>query len=146
MNTLDRLAIEKACEQLQSSYARFIDFRDYEGFAELFCEDGLLTFGEQVLKGREAIFGYCQKRPAGIRSRHVITNPFIDVLDQSTARGICYFTVYRLVTDPTAARVDLPMPGPAAVGHYEDRYCRIDDHWYIQHRTAQVAFRDPAQS
>lgn len=145
MDTLERLAIERACEQVQQSYARFIDFRDYEGFTELFCPDGLLTLAGQALQGREAIFGYCQTRPAGLRSRHVITNPFIEVLDEVTARGICYFTLYRRVTDPTAARVALPMPPPAAVGHYEDRFRRIDDRWYFEHRTAQVAFRDESQ-
>jgi len=145
MDTVERHRIENTRVQLQYSYARLIDFRDYEGFTELFAEDALLTLGGKELKGSEAIFGYCQTRPAGLCSRHVITNPFIDVLDDQTARGICYLTLYRSVTDPAAARVALPMPPGAAVDHYEDRFCRIGDQWFFQHRTAQIAFRDDSQ-
>jgi hypothetical protein len=53
--------------------------------------------------------------------------------------------LYRSVTDPAAARVALPMPPIAAVGHYEDRFCRIGDSWFFKHRTAHVAFRDDTQ-
>jgi SnoaL-like domain len=144
MNDLERINIERTCEQLQYSFARYIDFRDYEGFAELFCVDGVLNVGTTI-KGRAGIFASCQKRPPGLRTRHVITNPFIEVLDDTTARGICYLTLYRKVADTTPANVPLPLSSPAGVGHYEDRFARTPDGWRIASRILHIAFRDDTQ-
>ncbi len=144
MTVIDKQDIERACEQLQYAYARFIDFRDYEGFTELFTPDGVLDTGVE-LKGREAIFNSCQKRPSSLRSRHVITNSFIDVLGQDQARGICYLTLYRLTSREPPGAGPLPMPGPAAVGHYQDSFKRTGDDWKITHRKLHLAFRDDSQ-
>ena len=145
-DALERLVIERACEQLQYSYARYIDFRDYEGFTELFAVDAVLNLAGNVLEGRDAIFRYCQSRPAGLRSRHVITNSFIEVLDSQSARGMCYLTLYRRLAGPAAAGTPLPMSLPAAVGHYEDRFCRDEGGWQFVWRTAHIAFRDDTPS
>ena len=144
MTEIEKQTIERACEQLQYAYARFIDFRDYEGFTELFTVDGVLDAGIE-LKGRDAIFSSCQKRSAGLRSRHVITNSFIDVLGHDLARGICYLSLYRLDRNESAKRGPLPMPGPAAVGHYQDSFKRVDNVWKIAHRKLHLAFRDDSQ-
>jgi len=144
MNEPQKLLIERACERLQHSYARFIDFRDYEGFAELFCVDGVLDAGS-VLEGREAIFTSCQKRPAHLRSRHVVTNSYIDVLDEGTARGICYLTLYRSVGDGTSGNAPLPETAPAAIGHYEDRFRLTGSRWLFSRRRLHLAFRDDSR-
>lgn len=141
MTQIEKQIIERACEQLQYAYARFIDFRDYEGFTELFTGDGVLDAGLE-LKGRDAIFSSCQKRSPGLRSRHVITNSFIDVLGPDLARGICYLSLYRLDSKETAKPGPLPMPGPAAIGHYQDSFRRTEDGWKIAHRKLHLAFRD----
>lgn len=144
MTELEKQTIERACEQLQYAYARFIDFRDYEGFTELFTIDGVLDAGLE-LKGRDAIFSSCQKRSAGLRSRHVISNNFIDVLSHDLARGICYLSLYRLDHKGSPKPGPLPMPGPAAVGHYQDSFKLVDDVWRIAHRKLHLAFRDDSQ-
>ena len=36
LSAAEALAIERACEQLSYAYARSVDFRDYDTFAELF--------------------------------------------------------------------------------------------------------------
>ncbi len=144
MTEIEKQTIERACEQLQYAYARFIDFRDYEGFTQLFTVDGVLDAGLE-LKGRDAIFSSCQKRSAGLRSRHVITNSFIDVLGHNLARGICYLSLYRLDCNESAKPGPLPMPGPAAVGHYQDSFKRVDNVWKIAHRKLHLAFRDDSQ-
>ena len=144
MTEIEKQTIERACEQLQYAYARFIDFRDYEGFTQLFTVDGVLDAGIE-LKGQDAIFSSCQKRSAGLRSRHVITNSFIDVLGHDLARGICYLSLYRLDCNESAKPGPLPMPGPAAVGHYQDSFKRVDNVWKIAHRKLHLAFRDDSQ-
>jgi len=141
MTEIEKQSIERACEQLQYAYARFIDFRDYEGFTGLFTPDGVLDTGLE-LKGREAIFSSCQKRSSGLRSRHVITNSFIDVPGKDLARGICYLSLYRLDNKESPGAGPLPMPGPAAIGHYQDSFKRTDDGWKIAHRKLHLAFRN----
>ncbi len=143
MTETEKQTIERACEQLQYAYARFIDFRDFEGFAELFTVDGVLDASLE-LKGREAIFSSCQKRSSSLRSRHVITNCHIDVLDTETARGICYLTLYRLDNGDSSSRTPLPIPGPAAIGHYQDRFQRTGVGWKISHRKLHLAFKNEA--
>lgn len=144
MTEIEKQTIERACEQLQYAYARFIDFRDYEGFTELFTVDGVLDAGLE-LKGRDAIFSSCQKRSAGLRSRHVITNSFIDVLSHDQARGICYLSLYRLDQKESAKPGPLPIPGPAAVGHYQDSFQLVGTVWKLAHRKLHLAFRDDSQ-
>jgi hypothetical protein len=139
-----KYAIERACEALSIAYARAIDFRDYDAFPLLFAEDGVLDVGRK-LEGRAAIASSVRQRPDELRSRHVITNTFVDVLSPDTARGIAYLTLYRYEGPESLRYGPVPLRGPAAVGHYEDRYVRRAEGWLFASRRLQLAFRDPAQ-
>jgi hypothetical protein len=132
--------IREACEALSIAYARAIDFRDYETFVELFAEDGVLEVGDP-LEGREAIAAAMRHRPDELRSRHVISNIFVDVLSKREARGISYVTVYRHVGPESVRHGPAPLDGPAAVGHYEDRFVRTAEGWRFKRRRLQLAFR-----
>jgi SnoaL-like domain len=140
---IKRLMIERACEQLSIEYARLVDFRDYDNFVELFAEDALLDIGRR-LEGKAAIRASIMQRSHEIRSRHVITNVFVEVLDSHQARGIAYLTLYRHVGPASARYGPIQSTLPTAVGHYEDRYVRIDDVWRFKSRILHVAFRDPS--
>lgn len=144
MNENERRAIERACEALSIAYARSVDFRDYDTFAELFAEDGALDAG-QPLQGRRKIRESLDRRPDELRSRHVLTNIYIDVLDHDAARGISYLTLYRHLGPESLEPRPAPLKGPAAVGHYEDRFVRTAEGWRFASRRLQLAFRDPAQ-
>ena len=128
-----------ACTELTYAYARLIDFRDYEGFAALFADDGVLDVG-QPLAGPAAIFASCMKRPENLRSRHVVSNVFVEPLSADTARGINYVTVYRHVGPASLERGPAPLDQPAAVGHYEDRYVCTEDGWRFANRKLHLAF------
>lgn len=142
MNDADIAAVERACTQLSIAYARAVDFRDYDAFVLLFTEDGVLDAGEP-LHGRDAIREALRHRPDALRSRHVISNVFIDVLRPDAARGISYFTLYRHHGDESLRHGPAPLRGAAAVGHYEDRFVRTDAGWLFGSRRAHLAFRDP---
>ena len=86
--------IKRDCEELSIAYARAIDFRDYDDFIALFAEDAVLDVGRPA-HGREAISAAIARRPDNLRSRHVLTNIFTDVVDADHARGISYLTLYR---------------------------------------------------
>lgn len=140
---IKRMIIERACEQLSIAYARAVDFRDYDAFVELFTDDALLDLGMQI-KGKKAIRESMHKRSDEIRSRHVLTNIFIEVQDSQHARGISYLTLYRHV-GTESLRVDIPIAStlPTAVGHYDDTFVLTDAGWRFKTRTLRVAFRNP---
>lgn len=138
----DADAIERECARLSIAYARAIDFRDYDTFVELFAEDAVLDAGG-ALDGKAAIRASLAKRPDELRSRHVLTNIFIEALDANTARGISYLSLYRHVGVESLAAGPVAFDGPAAVGHYEDRFIRTADGWRFARRKLHLAFRRP---
>src|SRR4030095_11954268 len=143
MEPVERMAIERECEQLMIAYARGVDFRDYDNVASLFTENGILDVGNP-LQGRAAIAEAPPRRPSDLRSRHVLTNLFVDVVDRDTARGICYLTLYRHVGPESLQREPVELESPAAVGHYEDRVARTPDGFRIAQRKLHLAFRSSA--
>lgn len=135
--------IESACQALSIAYARAIDFRDYDAFIELFTDDAELDAG-QLLTGKAEIRAAIAQRPDDLKSRHVITNIFIDVLSTTQARGISYLTLYRHVGPESLTGTPIDLQGVAAVGHYEDRFEKTEDGWRIRRRKLHLAFRRPS--
>lgn len=132
--------IRDECEALSFAYARAVDFRDYDAFVELFTEDGVLEVGAP-LAGRQAIRDAIMQRPDQLKSRHVLTNVFIDVQDENTARGISYLTLYRHHGPESLEPGPIEFDGPAAVGHYEDQFVRTADGFRFKRRRLHLAFR-----
>ena len=141
MDLEQRTLIEQACTRLCHEYARAIDFRDYDNFPLLFTDDAVLNVGKP-LEGRAAILASVMRRPDELRSRHVISNITIDVLNPDQARGTAYLTLYRYLGKAALQRDPIPFDGPAAIGHYEDRYQRSAGSWLFQRRTLFLAFRN----
>jgi hypothetical protein len=140
MQALERIEIERACEQLSIAYARHVDFKEYDRFAELFTEDGHLNAGG-LIEGRAAIRQRMEQRPDRLRSRHVLTNIHVEVIDADHARGITYLSLYRHVGDESLAESPIELAGRAAVGHYEDEFVRTASGWRIA--PARAAVRVP---
>jgi hypothetical protein len=136
--------IERACTDLSVAYARAIDFRDYQALVLLFADDGILDVGRR-LEGRRAIWDSLTRRPDELRSRHVISNVFIDALSEREARGISYLTLYRHHGEESLRGAPVPLRGPAAVGHYEDRFVLTEAGWRFQSRRLHLAFLDSDQ-
>ncbi len=136
--------IQRECEALSIAYARAVDFRDYDEFVQLFADDGVLDVG-QPLKGRVAIKAAMGKRSDALRSRHVLTNIFIDVVDEQNARGISYLTLYRHIGEESLSGDPIDFSGPAAVGHYEDKFVLTDTGWCFASRKLHFAFRNEQQ-
>jgi hypothetical protein len=137
-------AIREECTALSIAYARCVDFRDYDAFVELFAEDGELDVGRPLI-GRVAIAEAMSKRPDELKSRHVLSNIFIDVVDADHARGISYLTLYRHIGLESLTSEPIEFSGPAAVGHYEDQFVRTAAGFLIKRRRLHLAFRRAAQ-
>jgi len=134
--------IVAACNALSIAYARHVDFGDYAAFVDLFTEDGCLEVGPPI-HGREKMRKAMSRRPAELRSRHVLTNIFIDVLSEREATGISYLTLYRHIGPESLGEAPVEFRHPAGVGHYEDRFALTDDGWRIAHRKLYFAFTNP---
>ena len=139
MKQVDRRDAEVACEALSISYARAVDFRDYDAFVELFAEDGLLDTGKP-LQGKQAIAKAMSRRPDTLRSRHILTNIFTDVISDTEARGISYLTLYRHIGPESLTADPIDFKGPAGVGHDEDRFVATSTGWKFKHRKLHFAF------
>ena len=142
MTDLEKFEIEKICETLSISYTRLLDFGQYDELAELFTIDAALNAGV-LLEGRENIRLGLNKRPAKLRSRHVLTNIHTEVLDGKTAKGISYLSLYRHIGDQSLSSEVIEFDGPAAVGHYSDEFRLEDGTWKIQQRVLTMSFRNP---
>ena len=142
MTDLEKFEIEKLCEKLSISYARLLDFGQYDELAELFTIDATLNAGV-LLEGRENIRLGLNKRPAKLRSRHVLTNIHTEVLDSKTAKGISYLSLYRHIGDESLSNEVIEFDGPAAVGNYSDEFRLEDGIWKIHQRVLTMSFRNP---
>ena len=140
LDDAERRIIRQDCEALSIAYARAVDFRDYDHFANLFIEEGTLEAGVR-LEGKAAIAASLKRRPDELRSRHVLTNIFINVINRDEANGISYLTLYRHVGPESTHSGPITFDGPFGVGHYQDLFVRTGDGWRFKSRVLHMAFR-----
>jgi len=140
MDDVQRMLIERACERLQIEYCHLVDHGSAAGIADLFTADGVWAAGKRSFDGMEAIRANFQKRQdnAGRRSRHVCSNPLIEVRDADNATGTVYLILYRH-DDPEDARTR-PTALPEMVGAYRDTFRRTNAGWRFSRRDVVVDF------
>ncbi len=132
----DRIAIE----DLMARYIFALDWRDAEGYAATFTEDGVLNYGGGQAVGREAIREVVQ----GIRDRetaaraeaggdlraphtqHFVTNIVLDI-DGEEATAWAYWTAMSNDNPERAATV-------SSYGHYVDHLRKVDGEWLFTDR------------
>ena len=125
---------ETEIANLLYSYAEFMDSGDFAGAAELFRharlrvggDDGAGTVDWSTMLSlwRSMVIVYPDGTP---RTKHVITNPIIDVDDAGgTATCRSYYTVLQQ-TD------DFPLQ-VIVMGRYHDQFERADGRWRFSHR------------
>lgn len=144
MDAMEKLFIERECKALSIAYARHLDFHEYDAFSDLFTEAGHLDAG-RAFDGRENIRKAMARRTDKLRSRHVLTNIFIDVIDANRAIGISYLSLYRHIGPESLEDDAVVFDAPAAVGHYTDQFERTTDGWRFASRVLEFAFRNPTK-
>ena len=143
MDNATRRTIEHECEKLSIAYAQYLDFKDYDKFVKLFAPDGELNLTGRPVKGHEKLTKTMARRSITLRSRHVLTNIYINVLDENTAEGLSYLTLYRHEGDGKSGDDESPreISGPTGIGHYSDRFTRTAEGWRFASRVLHFAFR-----
>ncbi|MDZ4762395.1 MAG: nuclear transport factor 2 family protein [Alphaproteobacteria bacterium] len=140
MTDIEKLLIERACERLVVEYCHLTDHGEAARVADLFTEDGVWSSSENTMNGRDKLRKGFQRRQdiAARMSRHVCTNLLVDVIDEDTARGVVYLTLYR--HDGEAGRATSPTQAPAMVGEYRDEFKRTPAGWRFHRREIVLSF------
>jgi 3-phenylpropionate/cinnamic acid dioxygenase small subunit len=124
---------ETEIANLLYTYAEFMDSGDFAGAAHLFRHavlrvggegDGTVDADTMLSLWRDMVIVYPDGTP---RTKHVITNPIIDIDDEAgTAACRSYYTVLQQ-TD------DFPLQ-VIVMGRYHDRFERSDGRWRFSYR------------
>src|SRR5688500_6180832 len=101
MQSLEKMLIERECARLVHQFTHLVDSGRGERIAELFTPDGEFDIVEQQTvswRGQDQIREEgrgVRERNLGLVMRHVCTNLVINVIDESEAEGLVYYTFYR---------------------------------------------------
>lgn len=113
-------------------YAELMDAGDLTGVAALFRHAQIKSGGQDALLDEAGILSqwrqFVKIHPCGTpRTKHVITNPIIEV-DEAAGTATCrsYYTVLQ-ATDKVPLQV-------IAAGRYHDRFERADGKWRFAYR------------
>lgn len=117
----------RAIEQLKYAYFRCLDTKDWDGIADLFCEDASTAYDDGAISftGREQIVGFLRDAlgSGAVVSMHTGHHPEIELTSADTATGRWY-----LVDQVIAADGSWRLHGTAV---YEDTYRREGGRWWI---------------
>jgi 3-phenylpropionate/cinnamic acid dioxygenase small subunit len=136
---LARLEDVAEIEGLILEYARHLDARDLHAYSRLFCADGEWSGNTGHAKGPDAIQAMLEERlppnpPApGPTSRHVVSNPVIEVEGDSARASVTWALIRRGEGDE---------PELALLGHYRDELAREDGRWRFRSRRAHIDIPD----
>jgi len=128
-----RSSAETQIANLLYTYAEYMDSGDFPGAASLFQHarlrvggegDGMVDADTMLSLWRAMVIVYPDGTP---RTKHVVTNPIIDVDD---AAGTATCRSYYAVLQQTE---DFPLQVIVA-GRYDDRFERVDGRWRFAYR------------
>jgi uncharacterized protein (TIGR02246 family) len=125
----------EAIHALFMEYRRMLDEKDFEGYANLFTEDGRFTTTDPAWQA-DSRAGIHRMVTGMVGSMltvrggddfHIVGNVQIDVDGDSASARSTWTYVLRGEDD---------QPDLAKIGHYEDRLVREDGRWLFKHRHA----------
>ena len=93
--TSDTSTVLSGCMQVVHEMFYALDISDYERLVCLFEPDGSLLRQGEYLKGRPHIMQAMKKRSPTQRTRHVISNGFIETRSSGLTHLVAYMTAYR---------------------------------------------------
>lgn len=144
MTLQSRVHAEQLCRDLVTSAAVLVDTQNYEGFAALFTEDGILCRpGAEPLQGRAAIIASYRSKPAERITRHLLSNTLVQLASDTQAHATSNVLLWAgNITDP-AGPFGRPLQGRQVVGEFEDWFVLTVEGWRIQRREARfLLFQD----
>jgi len=116
-----------------------LDERRYSQVAELFAPDGVWHRQGEQLQGGADVRRALERRPAQLRTRHLVSNTIIEAADGLTSESAHYVLVFAHHADEAMLR--LPELQPLQLGVYRARCRHTDGKWEIVELTGQPSFR-----
>jgi 3-phenylpropionate/cinnamic acid dioxygenase small subunit len=138
MDASEILNIKDACQSLSLRYGRLQDERNYEGLRDLMTPDGTYMRLDEELTLNEFITWVATMPPN--KTRHFVTATDFNEVNETTAKGITYYTLYLYGGDE---ETPYPLEGPFVVGEYHEEFAKTDKGWKIKSRAAHIIFRKP---
>ena len=140
MDTLGRIAAERACERLMARYALAVNEWDIDTFVSLFTPDAVWQRPHvPALNGHAEIRAFMEQQPSkeGRTLRHVNGLCLVTVADDGlSATSYSQTTVY---DTPQTGTLPVPLNGVDMVVEYRDRLVKVGDEWLFARRdTTQV--------
>ena len=136
MDQIETLAIKDACQLVSLRFGRLQDASQHDDLAGLLTADATyVRLGEELTV--EKFIDWIKTTPPN-KTRHFVTPTEVEILDENTAQGLTYYTIYLYGGDDEAP---YPLEGPFVVGEYHERFARTDDGWKISRREARIIFR-----
>lgn len=131
--TIDELLDKENIKELRIMYSHHFDGKNIDGLVDLFTEDAVCEFGPDyggdwvgIAQIRKNFSTYAESEGLPFAVLHAVTNPWIRLIDETTANGRWY--LHDLFT---AEGQDNPL---GIYGIYDDVYHKVDGEWKI-HRT-----------
>ncbi|MDB5968639.1 MAG: hypothetical protein JWQ90_1089 [Hydrocarboniphaga sp.] len=133
MTEIEKLAATMAIGQVKARYCRFLDTKNWDGYASLFTEDFELDVSDgsslPVIRGREAAMELVQSSVGTARTAHQVHSPEIDFMSDDEALVI--WAMQDRVLWGAERAVRLGVAGLTGYGHYHERYVRQNGEWKI---------------
>jgi SnoaL-like domain len=131
---MERFAeIEAECLRLCRAFYVLSDRGEADAYAALYTDDGIFSRPGLSVKGRSEIAEAIRNRPPNMAVRHVGMNAIIEMIDETSARGLG--SVLAVNHDRSTGTTALPL-----VGDFEDSYILTYEGWRIASRVATLAF------
>jgi hypothetical protein len=131
MSPIEELLEIEAIKKIRHLYSHYFDGKYLDELVDLFTDDAVCEFGpafggdwvgKDEIRARYA--GYLEAEGDEHEVMHAVTNPWIRLVDDTTAHGRWY-----LLDLHTAAGVENPL---ILFGIYDDVYKKVDDRWLIE--------------
>jgi len=133
MDALQDYAAREQIKDVKARYCRYLDTRDWDGFAALFTEDAVLDVrqdtGSDPFHGRDAILATVRQAVANAKSSHQVHTPEIS-FDGPDAADVIWAMQDRVIWEPAKSPI-APATGITGYGHYHERYVRQRGLWLI---------------
>ena len=140
---IQRIEDREAIRDLILAYAVRLDARDFDGYVDLFAQNGVWQNGSTIRRGRDeiremlvGIYGEQAVIDTSDPSYRIVSNIEIALDgDRATARS----------RQLTIMRGEGGAPNPVLSGIYEDQLVRENGEWKILHRTDRVVMPTPEE-
>jgi uncharacterized protein (TIGR02246 family) len=133
MDAVEELLAREKIKDVKARYCRFLDTKNWEGFADLFTEDAVLDVredtGSEPFHGRPAILETVRSAVQYAQSAHQVHTPEI-TFDGPDAVDVIWAMQDRVVWQDGKSPIP-PVTAITGYGHYRERYVRRDGRWWI---------------